>query len=115
MEMFLKSMTRHDIDTMLLAEPNIKWTPRNIDKMEQNLKQLGREISLHVADSNVWNATNKNYLPGGVMIATKGKAKSLLNEEKTAAGALGNWIATHLKHKDRNIIVVNACRIPSSS
>ena len=54
-------------------------------------------------------------LAGGAMIVVRGKAKSLLNEEKTAQGTLGNWLAAHLQHKGRNIIIINLHRIPSSS
>lgn len=49
------------------------------------------------------------------MAVARGKAKSVLNEVKIARSALGNWIAMQLKQNERTIIVVNLCRIPSSS
>lgn len=42
MSMFASSMSKYDADIALITEPNVKWTPRNVDKMEYNLKRLER-------------------------------------------------------------------------
>ena len=81
MEMFLTSIEEHQIDIMILNETNTKWNPANIDKMEQNLKRLGREIKTHTADSKSWKLTASNHLPGGVLTVFRCKSRSLLIEE----------------------------------
>ena len=115
MEMFITSINKHQIDIIILNETNIKWTPTNIDKMEQNLKRLGRETTFFVADSKLWRITNNNHLPGGVMVIIRGKARALMLEEKTTKSQLGNWIAIHLQHNERIIIIINIYRIPNST
>ena len=72
-ERFTNSMQKYQIDMMLTNEVNMKWTPTNIDRMEQKLRVLGREIKVVPVDSSAWSASKKNYLPGGVLTAIRGK------------------------------------------
>ena len=53
MAMFISLMKKYDADVMLIAEPNIKWAPRNEDKIVQSLKALGRETITCAADSKM--------------------------------------------------------------
>ena len=77
MERFLESCQKHQIDVMLLNEVNVKWNPANLDKMEQQIKRLGRESMTCAADSARWLNAPNNCLPGGVLSAFTGKNRSL--------------------------------------
>ena len=66
-ERFTKSIQKYQIDMMLINKVNMKWTPTNVDRIEQKLRVLGREIKVVPVDSSVWSVSKKNYLPGGVL------------------------------------------------
>ena len=87
---FLESCQKYQIDAMLLNEVNAKWTPTNLDKIEQQIKRLGRESMICAADSTRWTNAPNNYLPGGVLSAFKGKIRSLVNENEVVKSKLGN-------------------------
>jgi len=114
-ERFIKSIQKYQIDIMLINEVNMKWTPANIDRMEQKLRVLGREIKVVPVDSSVWSVSKKNYLPGGVLTAIRGKFRSLIEEEHITKGPLGNWIGIKIKHKGKSMVIINVYRIPNSS
>lgn len=114
-ERFTKSIQKYQIDMMLINEVNMKWTPTNVDRMEQKLRVLGREIKVVPVDSSVWSVSKKNYLPGGVLTAIRGKFRSLIEEESITKGPLGNWIGIKIKHKGKTIVIINVYRIPNSS
>jgi len=40
MEHFIESVDKYQIDMMLINEVNMKWTPSNLDKMENKMKRL---------------------------------------------------------------------------
>jgi len=50
-ERFKMSVEKNDIDIMLLNEVNVKWNPLNVDKIEKNLRSLGRETAVYAVDS----------------------------------------------------------------
>ena len=89
-ERFIKSIEKYQIDMMLLNEVNMKWTPSNIDKIERKLRKLGREIKVIPADSTKWSVSKKNFLPGGLLTAMRGKFRSLIDESNIKIGQLGN-------------------------
>ena len=53
MAMFISSMKKYDASVALITKPNVKWIPRNEDKMVQNLKALGRETIACAEDSKM--------------------------------------------------------------
>ena len=93
MERFINSIQKYQIDTMLLNEVNVKWAPANIDRIEQRLKVLGREISVITADSTIWSVTNDNYLLGGLLTIIRGKSTALLQDKSIVKRTLENWMA----------------------
>ena len=96
---------------ILINEVNMKWTPSNLDKMENKMKQLGREATMFAADSTSWQSTKKKYLPGGVLTIAHGKFKALINEESIAKGKYGNWVAVSMQHNGKTIIIINIYRL----
>ena len=81
-ERFIDLCYRIQIDVMSLNEVNLKQTPANADKIEQQMKRLGQETLAHVADDKSWKLGNKNYLPRGVSSAFREKIRLLINEEE---------------------------------
>ena len=114
-ERFIKSIEKYQIDMMLLNEVNMKWTPSNIDKIERKLRKLGREIKVTPVDSTKWSVSKKNFLPGGLLTAMRGKFRSLIDESNIKIGQLGNWVGIQMKHNGKTIVVINVCRLPNSS
>ena len=115
MEMLIESCKKYQIDVLLLCETQVKWTANNIDKMENRLKQLGREILIIGADSIQWNINKNEYLPGGLLSAFLGKSRALVKEQEIFKSKLGNWISVKLNHNKKTIAIINIYRIPSSS
>ena len=68
--MLTDAIHRYQIDILMLNETNIKWTPRNVDKIENILKQTNREVKVIASDSSMWSLTDNNYLPGGLLTIT---------------------------------------------
>ena len=101
MERFLESCEKYQIDAMLLNEVNVKWTSSNLDKMEQQIKRLGRESMISAADSTRWSNASNNYLPGGVLSVFKGKIRALVNENDIEKSKLGNWISAPMQHNGK--------------
>ena len=66
-------------------------------------------------DSNQWDVTRNNYLPGGVMTMVAGKSHTILNEEKIEIGPLRNWMAMQLEHNNKIIALINMYQIPVTS
>ena len=66
-ERFIESSNQNQIDIMMVSEVNVKWNPVNLDRMEQQMKRLGREATVYAADSLSWASTLNNYLPGGII------------------------------------------------
>ena len=83
--------------------------------MERMLKKIGREVKMITADSKEWNMTPKDHLPGGLMSAFYGKYRSLMQEDKTKIGKLGNWMAIMLEHNDKKLLIVKMCRMPGTA
>ena len=90
--MLLNGCNKYNIDIMLLNKMNIKWNVLNQDRMERKLKVLGCEVFIVIADSTLWNIMNYDWLPGGLITAVRGKAKSLTKENQVEKGCLRNWI-----------------------
>jgi len=115
MNMMLQGIQENQIDILLFNETNLKWTPRNLDKIEQDLKKNNREVKVEGCDSKKWNLSTNNYLPGGLLTIIQGKSRSLLDEEKTQKSKLGNWMAIQLSHNNKTIAIINIYRIPIST
>ena len=43
---------KYQIDIVILNETNTKWDSRNISKTEQEIREIDREASIILADSN---------------------------------------------------------------
>ena len=82
--MFFSSINKHRMCKIILDKINAKQTRKKIDKIEQNLKWLVREITFFAADSKSQKWTNTNNLLGGVMIVLRAKARILLLEDRIA-------------------------------
>jgi len=115
MHMMNQSLEKYQIDIALFNETNLKWTPINLDKIENNLKRKYRELKVIGADSKQWNITSNNYLPGGLLTIVKGKCRATLQEDKTFINELGNWMATMFTHNGKTLAIINLYRIPSTS
>ena len=53
-------------------------------------------------------------MPGGVIIALRGRAKSVLEDKSIFKGKLGKWIAIKLSAQNRKIAIINIYHLPSS-
>ena len=113
-EMLIKACQELQVDIALLNETNVKWTPGNLDKMKQRFSSIEREVLVKDADSGQWDITRQAYLPGGVVTAILGKARALV-KDKIIKSPLGNWMACTLSHKDKDIVIINIYRMPSTS
>ena len=51
MNLLKEAIYEYQVDVLLLNKTQLKWTPVNEDKMNQELKQLGREIKAIRADT----------------------------------------------------------------
>ena len=91
--MINQSFQQKQIDIALFNETNIKWTPTNLDKIEQEFKKNNWEVKVIGCDSKKWDLTTNNYLPGGLLIVVQGKCRSLLQDEHICKSNLGNWMA----------------------
>ena len=49
--MLKQACVKHQIDIILLNETQVKYIPKNIDKMLQRIKSIGREAAIFAADS----------------------------------------------------------------
>ena len=67
--MLTEAIKRHQIDAVLLNEKNTKWSTTNAGRIEKTLKKITREAKMTTADSEEWNLTPKDHLPGGLMSA----------------------------------------------
>ena len=57
----------------------------------------------------------KEWLPGGVLSAVRGKEISLIEIEETAKGKYGNWITLKLKSNSKTLLIINIYRIPTTT
>ena len=57
MDLFINSCKKKQIDVILLSETQIKWTPRNIDRMKQRIHSISRNAVVSGADSKQWDVT----------------------------------------------------------
>jgi len=113
--MLTDALQRYQIDIAMLNETNIKWTPRNMDKIENILKQKNREVKVIGSDSTMWSLTDNNYLPGGLLTIIQGKCRSILKDDQTNINKLGNWMATTFQHNNKTIAMINIYRLPTTS
>ena len=67
------------------------------------------------ADSNEWETTPSDYLPGGACSIFLSKCSPLVDRKKVVKGRLGNWIAVSLEHEGKRLEIINMCRIPRTS
>jgi len=110
-----EAMEKKQIDVALLCEANTKWNTRNIDKIENEMKELGRGTTCITADSNQWKMTTKDYLPGGLMNVIMQRFATLICEEKVIKGRLGNWISIPMICNGKRIEIISIYRIPITS
>ena len=53
MQIFTDTYKEYQIDIGILNETNIKWNPKNIDRIHQYYKEVSREIEVIGADSTM--------------------------------------------------------------
>ena len=109
------SITKYNIDVLLMNEVNTKWNTVNISKMERWMRGISRGAKMFTADSKEWNVTNNDYLPGGVMSMFFERCGSFIEKNKVKIGKLGNWDAISMNYKRKRVEVINLYRIPLSS
>ena len=63
------------------------------------------------ANTKSWGTTKKEYLPGGLLIAIKGKCKALVQEDSIKIGYLGNWMAVKFKYTGKVVAIIILYRI----
>ena len=88
-----ESIEKHQIDVALFNEANTKWTTRNVDKIEKEMRKIGKGTKVITADSKQWNMTENEHLPGGLTNMISQKHTSMIDRNKIQIGRLGNWIA----------------------
>ena len=115
MNLLKEAIHKNDVDVVILNETQLKGTPANEDKFNREMKTLGREMHVIGADTMRWEVTPNQRLPGGVMIALRGRAKSVMEDESVHKGKLGNWIAIKLSDQKKKISILNIYRIPVST
>ena len=115
MQMLLESCEKYKVDVLLLNKTQVKWNPSNLDKMEQRMKILGREAKIFGNDSNQWDVTRNDYLPGEIISIFLGKRRVLIKDDKVTKGRMGNWMAIKCHHKDKTFAIINIYRIPITS
>ena len=115
MELFINSCKKKQIDAMLLSETQTKWTPHNIDRMQQRIHSISRNAVVIGADSKQWDVTPRLFLPGRILSIITQKGRSLINEKEIHKGELGNWMAIKMKHNSKMVVMINLYRIPSTS
>ena len=67
------------------------------------------------ADSKEWIMKPKDCLPGGLISEFYGKCRSLIQEDKTKIGKLGNWIVITLDHDSEKLLIIKMYRIPKTT
>ena len=110
-----ESIEKNQIDVALLSEPNTKWNTRNIDRLEQEMKNLGKETICLTADSKQWNMTPNEYLPGGMINIINQRYGAIIETTKMQKGRLGNWIAIPVICKRKRLEIISLYRIPTAS
>ena len=88
--MMNQAINRLLIDIILLQETNTKWTSRNISKLESNVREIDRESVILTADSNEWEVSPSDYLPGGICNIFLSKVSPLGDPKRVVKGRLGN-------------------------
>ena len=111
MNLLKEAIHKYQVDVLLLNEIQLKWILVNEDKMNQELKQLGREMKAIGADTKKWEVAPNTYLPSSIISALRGKAKSLMVEELVYKRRLGNWLAVKLSIYNKTIAIINIYRI----
>ena len=81
---------KYQTDIVILNKINTKWDTRNISKIEQQIREIDREASIIIADSNEWDTTPSDYLPGGLLNIFLSKSSPLVNMNHIVKGRLGN-------------------------
>jgi len=113
--MMNQAINRLLIDIVLLQETNTKWTSRNISKLESNVREIDRESVILTADSNEWEVSPSDYLPGGICNIFLSKVSLLVDPKRVVKGRLGNWMAVSLVNNEKRLEIINIYRIPSTS
>ena len=91
----------------LCQKTNVKWTPLLLGKIENQFKEIRREVQAKGVDSEEQNITKKNHLSSRVITIITGKS--------IQSGPLRNWIAMQLKHRNEAKMLINARRIQVNS
>ena len=107
-----QAFERYQIDIVMLNETNIKWNPRNLDKIEQILRQKNREVKVIGSNSSMWSLIANNYLLGGLLTIIQGKCRALLQEEETFINKLSNWMITTFSNNNKIVAIINIYRLP---
>ena len=114
-DMFLNTCKKHQVDIILLSETQVKWTPANLDRMENQFRTLGKDIKIIGLDSRQWDINKKDYLPGRILSVFGGKSRALLQDHEVYTNEIGNWMAVKLRHKNKTLGIINVYRILAMS
>ena len=63
--MLIQSCKNKQIDAMIISESNAKQNTINKEKTYRKLKELYRNIKIEFANSNDYEITDSDWLPGG--------------------------------------------------
>jgi len=110
-----ESMQKYQIDVALFSEPNTKWNTRNTDRIENEMRKLGKGTICVTSDSKQWNMTSNDYLPGGMANVITQRYGSRIDETMITKGRLGNWIAIPMCSKGKRLEIISLYRIPTAS
>jgi len=75
----VQSCKNKQINAMIISEPDGKWNTINKERIYQKLIELHSNIKIEFSDSNDYEITDSDWLPGRIMIAFWNNIISLIN------------------------------------
>ena len=110
-----ESIEKYQIDVALFNKTNTKKNIRNIDKIEKEMRKIGKGAKAITVDSQQWNMIDNEYLLGGLINVINQRDTLIIEKTKIKRGRLGNQIAILLVCKGKRLEIISMHRIPSSS
>ena len=85
-----ESIEKYQIDVALFNKTNTKKNIRNIDKIEKEMRKIGKGAKAITVDSQQWNMIDNEYLLGGLINVINQRDTLIIEKTKIKRGRLGN-------------------------
>ena len=95
------------IGMIILNETNCKWNTRSIEKLQNKLNRVSKDVNVSTSYSKQHELTNNYYFPGVTLTATIGKLSSYVVDSTKKDDKLGKWNAIKINHDGEIITVIN--------